>query len=235
MNKIEQQLKSVSQQIHTAEKKHQRPEGCVTLLAVSKTWPAEHIKAAVKAGQRCFGENYLQEAVSKIIEVNKDPAMPKLEWHYIGSIQSNKTHDIAQHFDWVHSIDRLKIAQRLNDQRPDNLEPLNVCLQINISGEQTKSGAHSDEILPLAQAITKLPRLKLRGLMAIPAPADNFQQQRDIFHRVSTLQTQLINQGLQLDTLSMGMSNDMEAAIAEGSTMVRVGTAIFGARHYPKQ
>lgn len=234
MNEIKQRLKSVLQQIHDTEKKHRRPKGCVTLLAVSKTWPVEYIRAAAEAGQRCFGENYLQEAVSKIIEINKDPAIPKLEWHYIGSIQSNKTHDIAQHFDWVHSVDRLKIAQRLNNQRPDNLEPLNVCLQINISNEQTKSGAHSDEILSLAQAITKLPRLKLRGLMAIPAPADDFQQQRDIFHRVATLQSQLINQGLLLDTLSMGMSNDMEAAIAEGSTMVRVGTAIFGARHYPK-
>ncbi len=198
----------------------------VTLCAVSKTQPAAVLREAYAAGQRDFGENYLQEALQKQAEL-QDCA---IAWHFIGPIQSNKTQPIAQHFDWVHSVDRLKIAQRLSDARPDSLPALNICLQVNISHEQSKSGASEAELLTLALQISQLPRLHLRGLMAIPAPCSEFAAQRDQFRQVRALFDQLNGQGLALDTLSMGMSGDFAAAIAEGATLIRVGTALFGAR-----
>ncbi len=228
MSNIKQRLNQVLDQIHRAEKKYQRPHGSVTLLAVSKTWPLENIIEAAAAGQYCFGENYVQESIAKI-----DTDTKQLEWHFIGHLQSNKSREIASRFDWVHSVDRLKLAKRLSAQRPTDLAVLNICLQVNISNEPSKSGFLASEILAVAEQISLLPNLKLRGLMAIPAPSDNFEQQRAAFRQVATLQQQLMEQGLALDTLSMGMSGDMEAAIAEGATIVRVGTAIFGPRNKP--
>ena len=228
MSDIKQRLNQVLDQIHKAEEKYQRPQGSVRLLAVSKTWPLENILDAATAGQDCFGENYVQESISKI-----DSCTEKLEWHFIGHLQSNKSREIATRFDWVHSVDRLKLAKRLSEQRPDNLAPLKICLQVNISAEASKSGFRPDEVIDVATQVNALPNIKLRGLMAIPAPSDDFEQQRASFRQVATLQQHLINQDMQLDTLSMGMSGDMEAAIAEGATIVRVGTAIFGQRHYP--
>ena len=227
MSHIQQRLTQVLAQIHTAERKYQRPPGEVTLLAVSKTWPLENILEAAAAGQRCFGENYVQESIAKI-----DACPEKLEWHFIGHLQSNKSRDIATRFDWVHSVDSFKLARRLSEQRPDELPDLNICLQLNISNEASKSGFTAGEVIEIARQVAELPRLKLRGLMAIPEHSDNFEQQRATFRQVAELQQQLIEQGLELDTLSMGMSGDMEAAIAEGATIVRVGTAIFGQRDY---
>ncbi len=230
MVNIQQRLKQVLDQIHTAEEKHQRPHGSVKLLAVSKTWPLEKIVEAAAAGQHCFGENYVQESITKI-----DDCTEKLEWHFIGHLQSNKSREIASRFDWIHSVDRLKLAKRLSEQRPANMAPLNICLQVNISNEPSKSGFLVSKISAAAEQIYQLPNLKLRGLMAIPAPSENFEQQRSTFGQVAALQQQLIDQGMELDTLSMGMSGDMEAAIAEGATIVRIGTAIFGSRNYPPQ
>ncbi len=227
MANIQQRLNQVLQQIRSAEARYKRTQGSVTLLAVSKTWPLEDILTAAEAGQHCFGESYVQEANAKV-----DASPIKLVWHFIGHIQSNKSRDIATRFDWVHSVDRLKLAKRLSEQRPPELAPLNICLQVNISEEQSKSGLQPNDVLQLALQVSDLPNLKLRGLMAIPAPCDNFDQQRAVFSQVRELQQQLIDQGLDLDTLSMGMSGDMEAAIAEGATIVRVGTAIFGQRSY---
>lgn len=227
MATIQQRLNQVLQQIRSAEARYNRAQGSVTLLAVSKTWPLDDILNAAKAGQHCFGENYAQEAIAKV-----DASPVKLEWHFIGHIQSNKSRDIATRFDWVHSVDRLKLAKRLSEQRPIELVPLNICLQVNISDEQSKSGLRPEEVIQLARQVIDLPNLRLRGLMAIPAPADDFDQQRAVFRQVRELQQQLIDQGLELDTLSMGMSGDMEAAIAEGATIVRVGSAIFGQRNY---
>ncbi len=228
MVNIKQRLKQVLDQIHAAEEKYQRPRGSVKLLAVSKTWPLENIVEAAAAGQHCFGENYAQESITKI-----DNCTEKLEWHFIGHLQSNKSREIASRFDWVHSVDRLKLAKRLSEQRPADMTPLNICLQVNIDNEPSKYGFLANEMAAVAEQIRQLPNLKLRGLMAIPAPCDNFEQQRATFYQVATLQQQLIEQGMELDTLSMGMSGDMEAAIAEGATIVRVGTAIFGPRNYP--
>jgi len=197
----------------------------VGLLAVSKTQPAAAIREAFAAGLRDFGENYLQEALDKQAAL----ADLALTWHFIGPIQSNKTKPIAEHFAWVHSVDRLKIAQRLSDQRPAGLPPLNVCLQVNVSGEASKSGCAPEDLQPLAQAVAGLPRLHLRGLMCIPAPSDDPAEQHAAFARLRALRDAL---GLGLDTLSMGMSQDLEAAIAEGATWVRIGTALFGARDY---
>jgi len=235
MTDIKTRLSKVRERIAQAEQQFLRQSGSVELLAVSKTWPAEAILEVARQGQRQFGENYLQEAIEKINAIASQPNAPELIWHYIGAIQSNKTKEIAQHFAWVHSVDRLKIAQRLSDQRPEHLADLNICLQVNISGEGSKSGATQDDALTLARTIAQLPRVKLRGLMAIPAPATTVEQQRKIFHQVQQLQQQLINAGLNLDSLSMGMSNDLEAAIAEGSTIVRVGSAIFGPRSRVKK
>lgn len=202
----------------------------IMLLAVSKTFGAAEVLQAVQAGQRAFGENYLQEALDKMAEMRILAPTEVLEWHFIGPIQSNKTAPIAAHFDWVHTVERVKIAQRLSSQRPDDKPALNICLQVNISGEASKSGVAPEQLLPLAMEVRDLPRLKLRGLMAIPAPSDDVSLQRAAFARLRGLYQQLIAAGLVLDTLSMGMSADMAAAIMEGSTMVRVGRAIFGAR-----
>ena len=206
------------------------PAGGVTLLAVSKTFGAEAVREALAAGQHAFGENYVQEALAKI-EALAD-VRPQLEWHFIGPLQSNKTRPVAEAFDWVHSVDRLKIAQRLAEQRPLHLAPLQLCLQVNVSGEASKSGVAPAELPALAQAVAALPpgRVQLRGLMSIPEPAAGPDAQRRPHRLLRELVATLAAQGLVLDTLSMGMSGDLEAAVAEGSTLVRVGSAIFGAR-----
>jgi PLP dependent protein len=200
----------------------------VRLLAVSKTFPAEAVREAYLAGQTAFGENYLQEALDKMSILRDLP----LEWHFIGPIQSNKTRAIAENFAWVHSVDRFKIAERLSAQRPSQLPPLNICLQVNVSGEKTKSGVAADEVGQLAGEVAGLPRLKLRGLMSIPSPATDATTQRVPFAQMQKLLGQLNSQGMALDTLSMGMSHDYPAAILEGATIVRIGTAIFGSRNY---
>ncbi len=234
MSVIRQNLQAVRQRITDAANSAQRDVHGVELLAVSKTFGADAVIAAAEAGQDAFGENYLQEALEKIAEVKATRPDLKLEWHFIGPIQSNKTRPIAEHFDWVHSVDRLKIAQRLSEQRPATLPPLNVCLQVNISGEASKSGVLPAEALAVAQAIVALPRLQLRGLMAIPEAVGDAEQQRLPFRKMHALLDQLRAEGLKLDTLSMGMSGDMAAAIAEGATIVRIGSAIFGTREYAK-
>ena len=200
----------------------------VTLLNVSKTFSADAVREAVAAGEYRFGENYVAEGVAKIAALAD--LRERLEWHLIGPLQSNKTRVVAESFDWVHSVDRLKIAQRLSEQRPVQLPPLQVCLQVNISGEASKSGLQPEEVAAVAQAVTALPRLVLRGLMAIPEPADTFEAQRAPHRALRELMVSLQAQGLALDTLSIGMSADLEAAILEGATLVRIGSAIFGAR-----
>ena len=226
-NTIAQNIQSVRGQILALEEKYGRPLGSVQLLAVSKTRPIEDINDAFAENQLYFGENYLQEALSKIEAATET----SIEWHFIGPIQSNKTRQIAESFQWVHTVDRLKIAQRLSEQRSAELPPLNVCIQVNVSGEDSKSGIAPEETLSLAKQISELPNIKLRGLMAIPASSSDFEQQRKPFKLLRELKDEVQSQGIELDTLSMGMSNDMEAAIAEGSTIVRIGTAIFGARN----
>ena len=203
-----------------------REPSSVQLLAVSKTWGGDAVRQAHAAGQTAFGENYIQEAVDKITALRDLP----LEWHCIGPIQSNKTRLVAEHFDWVHSVDRLKIAQRLSEQRPAELPPLQVCIQVNVDGGENKSGVSPEELPALAQAVNALPRMRLRGIMTIPEPAETDEQMRAVHAQAKALYEALRQQGLPLDTLSMGMSADMAAAIAEGSTLVRVGTAIFGQR-----
>jgi len=209
----------------------------VRLLAVSKTWPADSVREAAAAGQRAFGENYVQEGVEKVRHL-REAGVVGLQWHCIGPLQSNKTRPVAEHFDWVHTVDRLKVAQRLSEQRPEALGPLQVCVQVNIDGGANKSGVAPDAALALALAVSTLPRLQLRGLMTIPEPAADAGAARAVFDRVralfDALGAQLRPQGVRWDTLSMGMSDDLEAAVAGGSTMVRVGTAIFGARLAPK-
>jgi PLP dependent protein len=200
--------------------------GEVMLLAVSKAQSAEKLREAWEAGQTKFGENYLQEALNKQAEL----ADLKIEWHFIGPIQSNKTQPIAQHFSWVHSVDRLKIAQRLNDARPADLPPLQICLQVNISGEDSKSGVAPNELLELVGTVSALPKLTLRGLMTIPEPTDDESLQRQQFKQMRLLLNDLKKEGVVLDTLSMGMSSDYKIAIEEGATIVRIGSAIFGAR-----
>ncbi len=219
-------LHTVLGRIRAAEQRFQRPPGAVRLLAVGKTQPAAAIAALAAAGQRDFGENYFQEALDKMTEL----ATLELEWHFIGPMQANKTRGIAEHFAWVHSVDRLKIAERLSAQRPDHLPPLNVCLQVNIDREPTKHGLDEAELAEVAHAVATLPRLRLRGLMAIPAPAAEFTVQRRPFAQLRKLRERLADAGLVLDTLSAGMSDDLEAAIAEGATLVRIGTALFGSR-----
>ena len=213
-------------QIQVACQAAGRAPDSVQLLAVSKTWGTDAVRQAHTAGQTAFGENYIQEAVDKITALRDLP----LQWHCIGPIQSNKTRLVAEHFDWVHSVDRLKIAQRLSEQRPPELPPLQVCIQVNVDGGETKSGVSPTDLPELALAVAALPRLQLRGLMTIPEPAETDAQMRAVHRQAKDLFEQLRAQGLSLDTLSMGMSADMAAAIAEGSTMVRVGTAIFGQR-----
>jgi pyridoxal phosphate enzyme (YggS family) len=219
-------LRAVRDRIHAAERRFRRPPGAVRLLAVSKTQPAAAVAAMAAAGQTCFGENHVQEALDKMAEL----ATLALEWHLIGPLQANKTRPVAECFAWVHSLDRLKIAERLSAQRPEALPPLNVCLQVNIDRESSKNGLDPTEVGAIAVAVAALPRLRLRGLMAIPAPTGDFTAQRPAFARLRILQEQLTAAGLVLDTLSMGMSDDLEAAIAEGGTLVRVGTALFGPR-----
>jgi pyridoxal phosphate enzyme (YggS family) len=223
---LTQRLAAVQQRIRLAEQQYHRPAGSVRLLAVSKTRGPAEIATLAGAGQQDFGENYLQEALEKIHVLQEK----RLTWHFIGAIQSNKTRELAQHFDWIHSIDRLKIARRLNEQRPADLSPLQVCLQVNIDNEPSKAGLSPPEVLPIARELASLPQLRLRGLMAIPAPQTGFEVQRLSFRALAELQQRLIADGLALDTLSMGMSDDMEAAIAEGATLVRIGTDIFGPR-----
>ncbi|KJZ48745.1 YggS family pyridoxal phosphate-dependent enzyme [Pseudomonas fluorescens] len=225
MSTIADNIAQVSSRIHAAALAAKRDEDSVQLLAVSKTKPAEALREAYAAGLRDFGENYLQEALSKQLELADLP----LIWHFIGPIQSNKTRAIAEHFAWVHSVDRLKIAQRLSEQRPADLPPLNICIQVNVSGEASKSGCTPADLPALANAISELPRIKLRGLMAIPEPTEDRAAQDAAFAAVQSLQASL---NLPLDTLSMGMSHDLESAIAMGATWVRIGTALFGARDY---
>ncbi|WP_085746692.1 YggS family pyridoxal phosphate-dependent enzyme [Pseudomonas sp. R45(2017)] len=225
MSTIADNILQVSSRIHAATAAAGRDENSVQLLAVSKTKPAEALREAYAAGLRDCGENYLQEALGKQLELADLP----LIWHFIGPIQSNKTRSIAEHFAWVHSVDRLKIAQRLSEQRPADLPPLNICIQVNVSGEASKSGCTPQDLPALAQAISALPRLKLRGLMAIPEPTEDRAEQDAAFAAVQKLQASL---DLPLDTLSMGMSHDLESAIAQGATWVRIGTALFGARDY---
>ena len=224
-NCIAERIEEVRSRIAVAENQAGRFPGSVALIAVSKTQPADAIVEAMATGQRHFGENYLQEALAKQSELAH---LPDLIWHFIGPIQSNKTALIAEHFDWVHSIDRLKIAQRLSDQRPSDLPPLNICLQVNVSEEASKSGISLAELPGLAEAVADLPRLQLRGLMAIPAPTHDTLAQRMPFRMLRQALESLDLPGL--DTLSMGMSDDLDAAIEEGATFVRIGTAIFGPR-----
>ena len=225
MSTIADNIAEVEARIRAAAQAVQRDVTSIHLLAVSKTKPAAALREAYAAGVRDFGENYLQEARAKQVELADLP----LSWHFIGPIQSNKTRDIAEHFSWVHSVDRLKIAQRLSEQRPADLEPLNICIQVNVSGEASKSGCTPQDLPALAAAINGLPRLKLRGLMAIPEPTEDRAEQDAAFATVRDLQQSL---NLGLDTLSMGMSHDLESAIAQGATWVRIGTALFGARDY---
>ena len=262
MTTITANLQAVRERIERAAQAAGRRASDIELIAVSKTFPAQDIAEAWEAGQRAFGENYVQEAVEKVTQLshlplewrvepahqNNDharsdaprpsagvaspegPLLRPLEWHFIGPIQSNKTRAIAEHFQWVHSIERVKIAQRLNDARPAHLPPLNVCIQVNVSGEGSKSGVAPGAELALARAMLALPRLRLHGLMAIPEPTPDMQLQRRRFALLRNIKDRLTADGIALDTLSMGMSDDLEAAIAEGATMVRVGTAIFGKR-----
>ncbi|NHH99793.1 MULTISPECIES: YggS family pyridoxal phosphate-dependent enzyme [Oceanimonas] len=229
MNTITQHLQDVYDRIADAARHAGREPHETDLLAVSKTKPATDVAAAWAAGQRRFGENYVQEAVDKITALKK--TCPDIEWHLIGPLQSNKSRPVAEHFDWVQTVDRLKIAQRLNDQRPPHMRPLNVCLQINVSGEASKSGLSPTEAEALAEQVAALPRLCLRGLMAIPEATDNSDTLRAQLLELKQLFDRMQKKHPQLDTLSMGMSNDLELAVACGSTLVRVGTAIFGSRN----
>jgi hypothetical protein len=228
MTAILSNLQATREAIAQAAKAAQRDAAEVRLLAVSKTFPADAVREAYRGGQVAFGENYLQEALEKMESLRDLP----LEWHFIGPIQSNKTRAIAEHFAWVHSVDRLKVAERLSAQRPPQLAPLNVCLQVNVSGEESKSGVAPEEVMALAQKVAHLPHLRLRGLMAIPAPAHDEAAQRAPFAQMRALLEKLKSQGIMLDTLSMGMSYDYAAAIREGATIVRIGSALFGARDY---
>ncbi|NKI67832.1 YggS family pyridoxal phosphate-dependent enzyme [Collimonas pratensis] len=242
MSLMSQKLQAVHASIQAAAAAVSRRPDSVALLAVSKTFGADMVLEAIAAGQRAFGENYLQEAVAKMAAValalqagpDAATAQPLLEWHFIGPIQSNKTRPIAENFAWVHTVEREKIAQRLSEQRPPHLPPLNICLQVNISGEASKSGMAPAEVLAAARAIVGLPRLRLRGLMAIPEPTEDLQKQHAAFRQtrelLQQLQAELPAHAAQLDTLSMGMSADMAVAIEEGATIVRVGSAIFGQR-----
>ena len=228
MSVIAANLQAVKNDIAAAAQQADRDPSGVTLLAVSKTVSPDRVREAFEAGQPAFGENYVQEGLDKIAALGD--LRGRIAWHFIGPLQSNKTRPVAEQFDWVHAIDRLKIAERLSAQRPADLAPLQVCIQVNISNEDTKSGVLPEEVPALARAVAALPNLRLRGLMAIPAPAADLAAQRVPFAALRRLLEELRQSGLDVDTLSMGMSADMPAAIAEGATMVRIGTAIFGAR-----
>ena len=223
---ISENLSALKTRITAYEEKYGREKNSVTLLAASKGQSVEKILQAFDAGQTRFGENYLQEALAKMLELADKP----IEWHFIGAIQSNKTRKIAEHFSWVHSVCDKKIAKRLNDQRPTSLPPLNICIEVNLHHEKTKSGVPISEVKSLTEYCLTLPRLKLQGLMTIPEPKKEFTTQRQVFHELLLLQQSLQQQGVTLNTLSMGMSADIEAAIAEGATIVRIGTALFGPR-----
>jgi len=229
MTTIAANLQSVHERIAAACAAAHRPVGAVQLLAVSKTFGPEAVRDAFAAGQRAFGENYIQEAVEKIGLLGDLP----IEWHCIGPIQSNKTRLVAGHFHWAHSVDRLKVAQRLSEQRPEAMPPLQVCIQVNADGGPTKSGVAPRDALALAREVARLPRLALRGLMTIPEPVDGFDAQKAMHLRARALFDELRASGLPLDTLSMGMTADLEAAVAAGATLVRIGTAIFGTRVKP--
>jgi pyridoxal phosphate enzyme (YggS family) len=226
MTTIRNNLQRVRASIAAACASAHRDVNEVTMLAVSKTFGPDAVREAHEAGQKAFGENYIQEAVEKMALLND----LDIEWHCIGPVQSNKTRLVATHFDWVHTVDRLKVAQRLSEQRPAELPPLQVCIQVNVDSGATKSGIAPEALPQLAHEVAQLPRLVLRGLMTIPEPAAEFAAQKAVHLRTRALFDDLCDSGLRLDTLSMGMSADMEAAIAAGSTMVRVGTAIFGSR-----
>ena len=226
MTTIALNLQAVRDRVARAAERSGRLPGAVTLLAVSKTVPASYIEEAAHAGQKAFGESYAQEGVKKITILGQ----MALDWHFIGPVQSNKTRLIAEHFEWVHSVDRERIAARLNDARPSDLEPLNVCIQVNVSGEDSKGGVTPGEERRLAEAIAALPRLRLQGLMAIPEPTPDPLLQRNRYALLRELRDRLVAAGHGIETLSMGMSDDLESAIAEGATIVRVGTAIFGSR-----
>ncbi|MHB1358125.1 MAG: YggS family pyridoxal phosphate-dependent enzyme [Rhodocyclaceae bacterium] len=219
-------LQAVNLRIAAACAAARRAPATVALLAVAKSWPASAVRAAAAAGQRAFGESYVREALAKQAEL----ADLALEWHFIGPLQSNKSRQVAEHFAWVHSVERLKIAERLSEQRPAQLPPLNVCLQVNVSGEASKSGCAPAAAPALCRAIATLPRLRLRGLMAIPEPTEDMELARRRFAVLREMQETLVAEGLALDTLSLGMSHDLEAAIMEGATIVRIGTAVFGKR-----
>jgi pyridoxal phosphate enzyme (YggS family) len=228
MTDIAKHLDAVKAQIRELEQRYERPAGQTQLLAVSKTKPATMVRDAHRAGQNAFGENQLQDALGKL----DDPSLASLDldWHFIGPLQANKSRTVAERFAWIHSLDRLRVATRLNDQRPAHLPALNVCIQVNLSGESSKSGLDEAQLVEFAAQLAELPKLRLRGLMTIPAPCTHLQAQRVPFRRLRGLLEQLREQGHAVDTLSMGMSTDMEAAIAEGATWVRIGTAIFGQR-----
>ena len=226
MHDVGAALSTVRARIGELERRYRREPGSVALLAVSKTKPPEAVQAAIAAGQQAFGENHLQDAMTKVEAL----AGSGVSWHFIGAVQSNKTRPITAHFDWVHGIEREKIAGRLSAQRPAGREPLDVCIEVNVSGEDTKSGVPPAEVEPLARAVRELPGLRLRGLMTIPRPSADIESQRVPFRLLREILDDLNAKGLGLDTLSMGMTGDLEAAIAEGATIVRVGTAIFGPR-----
>lgn len=230
MTSIAANLQQVKERVWRACEAASRSRAEVTLLAVSKTFGADAVRQAHAAGQTAFGENYVQEGIEKILQVAESLPRTAIEWHCIGPLQSNKTRVVAEHFDWVQSIDRLKIAQRLSEQRPAGLPPLNVCLQLNVDGGANKSGVSAAGLPALAEAVAALPRLRLRGIMSIPEPQAGFEAQRAVFGRVREAYEALRARGHALDTLSMGMSDDLEAAVAAGATMVRVGRAVFGHR-----
>ncbi len=234
MSSIQQNIKDIISQIENAQQKCGRTPDSVQLLAVSKTKPAEAILEAAQAGQRCFGENYVQEGVDKVLYFQQHHPELDLEWHFIGPLQSNKTRLIAEHFDWMHTIDRAKIAQRLNDQRPEGMKPLQVLIQVNTSGEASKSGISETEVFELAELISGMPNLMLRGLMSIPENVSDYESQLAAFKKLADIKHKLAEKFPNIDTLSMGMSGDMEAAIEAGSTIVRIGTAVFGQRNYNK-
>ncbi|EOG9063432.1 YggS family pyridoxal phosphate-dependent enzyme [Vibrio fluvialis] len=234
MSSIQQNLEHITSQIENAQQKCGRPRSSVQLLAVSKTKPVEAILEAAEAGQRAFGENYVQEGCDKVQFFAEHHPELDLEWHFIGPLQSNKTRQIAEHFDWMHTIDRAKIAQRLSEQRPAHLPPLQVLIQVNTSGEASKSGIRENDLFTLAELISGLPNLTLRGLMSIPENVPDYPSQLAAFRQLAALKDRLAEKYDGIDTLSMGMSGDMEAAIEAGSTIVRIGTAIFGQRDYSR-
>lgn len=232
MSTIEQNLQQVTERISQTARQCGRDPQEITLLAVSKTKPVTAIEEAIRAGQTAFGENYVQEGIEKIGYFQQKTDTPALSWHFIGPLQSNKSRLVAEHFDWLHTLDRPQLAQRLNNQRPTALAPLNVLIQINISGEESKSGILPADLTALADQVAELSRLRLRGLMAIPAPEEDYQRQLAVFCRMAVIFDALRQRHPDADTLSLGMTDDMPAAIVAGSTLVRIGTAIFGARDY---